>query len=86
VQNGFSTQQKIHRIQTLFHPTHVAAHRTAKWLESKTRHLSLLVQAVDKTAVVKLFDQAHIDEVFGPGGASFRVPLAELGERFFDRL
>lgn len=84
MQNGFSTQQKF----IGFKPCSIQL--TSRHIErlnglSQDSHLSLLVQAVDKTAVVELFDQAYIDEVFGPGGASFRVLFAELGERFFDR-
>ena len=47
---------------------------------------TLLVQSVDETVVVELFDQTHIDEIFGASGARLYIFLAELGQRFFDRI
>ena len=86
VQDGFSTQPRSIHPYLVLHPTHVAAIEGTKSFKSKVCQLTLFGQPLDKTAVIQLFDQTHINEVFGAGGARFGVLFTELGESFFDRV
>ena len=45
-----------------------------------------LVQIIDKTTFVELFDEPHIDKVLGLGGFCFRVSFRQRFENFFDSL